>query len=70
VANMQLVRIYQKDSAFFLQVSAASMGLSGEQGRGFPGSYRSLPSPALASVPLPGVLIQHRETTYQPGHTS
>lgn len=49
VANMQLVRIYQKDSAVFLQVSPlVGMGLGGGRPRGAPWA------PATSPGPLPG----------------
>lgn len=48
VANMQLVRVYQKDSAIFLQVSPhAATGLGGHGE--LPGTCPPLPAP------LPGV---------------
>lgn len=48
VANMQLVRIYQKDSAVFLQVSPGGPGAGAGQG----GTQRSFLSPLRGpSVP-------------------
>lgn len=52
VANMQLVRIYQKDSAIFLQVSHSRHG-AGWWGRTCPSVRLSRPlSPASVSFPL------------------
>lgn len=46
VANMQLVRIYQKDSAVFLQVSPlVGMGLRGGRPRGAPWALATSPGP-------------------------
>jgi hypothetical protein len=42
VANMQLVRIYQKDSAFFLQVSYTTGGWVVGQVQGAPQALPSL----------------------------